>query len=83
MLFFSPPKVILQGRSGEKKSEDAYICQYKKKKLCTMNFTLSRTTKGYDYIWKVDREEVHRGKNPKSWKLSPGIHEVSILAYYK
>ena len=71
MVFFSPPKIILQGRTGEKKSENFYICEYKRKKLCTMNFTLTGTLKGYEYHWIVDGEHVHAGKNPKSWKLSP------------
>lgn len=83
MLFFSPPSIILQGKSGDQKSDNLYICEYKRKKLCTINFTLTGTLKGYEYIWKVDGEEMHRGKNPKAWKLSPGIHEVKIVSYSK
>ncbi len=83
MAFFSPPTIVLQGRTGTKKSEELYICEYKKKKLCSMNFTLSGTTKWYEYAWQLDGEELHRGKNPKSWKLTPGNHTVTLLSYYK
>ncbi len=31
----------------------------------------------------MDGEEVHRGKNPTAWKLSPGIHEAKLLTYKK
>jgi hypothetical protein len=45
MLFYSPPKIILQGKSGKEIKENFYICEYKKKKLCNMNFSLSGTLK--------------------------------------
>lgn len=83
MAFFSPPTIVLQGRTGTKKSEELYICEYKKKKLCSMNFTLSGTTKWYEYAWQLDWEELHRGKNPKAWKLTPGNHRVALFSYFQ
>lgn len=83
MLFYSPPKIILQGKSGKEIKENFYICEYKKKKLCNMNFSLSGTLKWYEYHWLVDGEEVYTGKNPKAWKLTPGIHEIALLMYHK
>ncbi len=81
MSFFSPPDVFLQWRTGEKKSEWEYICQAKTKNLCTINFSLTGTMRWYESAWIVDGQEVYRGKNPKSWKFSPWIHEVKILTY--
>jgi hypothetical protein len=41
MMFYSSPSVLLQGKSGKKISNQSYICKYKKKPLCSVNFTLS------------------------------------------
>lgn len=83
MLFYSPPSIVLQGKSGEKNGIQSYICQAKTKNLCTINFTLSWTLRGYEYRWIVDGNEVYTGKNPKSWKLTPGTHEVRVMGYAK
>ena len=83
MAFYSPPSIILQWKSGEKISDTAYTCIYKRTDTCSMNFSLSETTHGYVYAWKVDGAEIYRGKNPVSWKLTPGDHEIVIASYYK
>ena len=83
MLFFSPPDIVLQGRTAEKINPLSYSCKYKKKSVCSINFTLSWALRGYDYIWTIDGEEVYRWKNPSSWKLSPWSHEATISSYYK
>ncbi len=41
MLFFSPPQILLQGKSGREVSPGEYICTYKKKQECSLNLTLS------------------------------------------
>ena len=82
MIFFSPPIVLLQGRTGEKISEDLYACRYKKTPLCSMNFSLSGTLKWYDYVWQLDGEEIFTGKNPKVWKLASGVYDVRVISYH-
>lgn len=83
MLLFSPPEIVLQGRSGEQIHPLSYSCKYKKSPLCSMNFTLSWAQRGYEYVWTLDGEEIHRWKNPSSWKLPPWVHKGEISSYYK
>ena len=83
MILFSPPEMLLQGRTGKIFSPFSYSCLYKKKPLCTINFSLSGTLRGYEYGWSLDGKEVYRWKNPPAWKLSPWIHKGILSSYYK
>jgi hypothetical protein len=83
MVFFSSPSLILQGRTGKSVGQNTYICEYRKKPECGINFTLSETLKWYEYIWYLDDTEIYKGKNPKIWKLSPWSHTMKIVSTYK
>jgi hypothetical protein len=83
MAFFSPPTLILQGKSGKKISDVRYTCISKRANTCSLNFALSGALKWYDYIWKIDTKEIGKWKNPTAWKLSPGNHTIRVNSYMK
>jgi hypothetical protein len=83
MMFFSQPDIELQWKTGKPLESGDYLCEYKRAKHCSINFTLTGTTTGARYVWYLDGVEIHIGKNPKSWKLSPGKHDVNIRWYRK
>jgi hypothetical protein len=80
MDFFDPPMITLQ-KSKFTETDDHYLCRTTTK-TCSLNLTLSGTTKGIIYTWTYDDGEVISSKNPRSKKLSLGAHEIRISAAY-
>ncbi len=81
LSFFSPPEIVLQGKSGELLQENRIGC-VAKRSGCSVNLVLTGVVKEYTYRWKLPDGSEFIGKNPKSWKLDPGTYTISIAAYH-
>lgn len=81
MVFYSPPKLSLQGTWDKQVWVRAYQCESSRTNHCSINFALTGTLRWYEYAWILDGKEVFRGKNPKSWKLARGSHTLMIRTY--
>ena len=69
MVFFDPPKILLQ-KSKFTEKDNTYIC-YTHSKSCSLNLNLSNSQKGIVYRWKYDDGEIIVSKNPKSRSFEP------------
>ncbi len=80
MVFFDPPKIVLQ-KSKFTEKDNTYIC-YTHSKSCSLNLNLSNSQKGIVYRWKYDDGEIIVSKNPKSRSFEPWFHTIQIIAWY-
>lgn len=81
MQFFSPPEIILQGKTLTG-WENTFEC-LAAKTTCQINLTLTGATRSDRYEWILSNGEVFQWKNPKWWNLPIGSHSVELHIYKK
>ncbi|MDD2693372.1 MAG: lamin tail domain-containing protein [Candidatus Gracilibacteria bacterium] len=81
MQFFSPPEILLQGKTltGGVNSFECLAA----KTSCQINLTLTGTARTDTYEWILSNGTTFQGKNPKGWTLPIGKHSVELRIYKK
>lgn len=79
-LLFDPPTIVLQ-KSKFESIEWGYLCRTTAK-TCSLNLSLSGTTKWIMYTWDFDDGTKTTSKNPKAKSFAPWTHTITLTAGY-
>jgi hypothetical protein len=80
--FFNPPTLILQNPDKITYRNDVFSCRTTSK-TCSINLSLSGVTKGIVYTWQYSNGDQVVSKNPRSRSLTPGVHNIHLIASYE
>ncbi|PID84199.1 hypothetical protein CSB09_02180 [Candidatus Gracilibacteria bacterium] len=76
------PEIVIQNPKYVRKTlGGVYVCE-STRKTCSVNFTLTGTTRGLSYKWNINNKEIKK-KNPRSQKFLPGIYTGNVEIYDK